>query len=129
MDDYGGCVETVAELRAQLAQAQAGYPAAEAWQRRAEQAEAAALALAQPCAWEESADGIWYTACGEAWLFEAGNPTDNGCRYCLYCGHPLTWGDADGAGLFTAAELAAADKAAVKLLDDGKKDAERKGAE
>lgn len=45
--------------------------------------------FAQPCQWCEDEDGIFQTACGHSFTFEADGPRENGCRCCFYCGHPL----------------------------------------
>ena len=42
------------------------------------------------CAWTaEGEDGIWSTVCGNAFLFEAYGPHENGFKFCPYCGKPI----------------------------------------
>lgn len=41
------------------------------------------------CTWTEDCDGNWETTCGEMFSFTDGSPTDNGARFCLYCGDRL----------------------------------------
>lgn len=44
----------------------------------------------EPCVWtEDDLDGKWDTACGNAFCFITAGPTENGLRYCPYCGRPL----------------------------------------
>ena len=49
----------------------------------------------QPCDWREDEDsGAWHTACGHLWEFIDDGPTENGAKFCPYCGgrlvpHPL----------------------------------------
>ncbi len=45
--------------------------------------------LKRPCAWTEDGDGVWQTACGEAFVFTDGGPAENRARFCPYCGRPL----------------------------------------
>lgn len=42
------------------------------------------------CSWAEDEAGVWDTACGERFNLEAGTPSDNGMRFCCYCGHALS---------------------------------------
>jgi hypothetical protein len=53
--------------------------------------EVAARAIAElsACTWTEDADGVWWTACGEAHVFTAGGPAENRHRFCAYCGGAL----------------------------------------
>lgn len=44
---------------------------------------------APACTWSEDSDGNYFTACGHAYAFFEGGPTDNGMRYCCYCGAAL----------------------------------------
>lgn len=41
------------------------------------------------CEWREDADGIWETACGEAWVCTEGTPVENDMKYCHSCGKHL----------------------------------------
>lgn len=42
------------------------------------------------CIWREDEDGIWHTACGNAFYFDAGGtPEEHGQKFCGYCGKPL----------------------------------------
>ena len=43
----------------------------------------------QTCAWREDEDGVWETACGEAFSFDYDGPVENKTRYCQYCGKPV----------------------------------------
>lgn len=51
---------------------------------------AARDAIAGTCEWsrddEDSDSGVWVSACGAAWEFLDGGPTENGMRYCPKCG-------------------------------------------
>lgn len=38
------------------------------------------------CAWTVDDDGIWNTGCGNAFMFEADGPHENGFKFCPYCG-------------------------------------------
>lgn len=40
------------------------------------------------CTWDEDEDGVWTTACGEAWVFNDGGstPAENNVRFCHSCG-------------------------------------------
>lgn len=42
------------------------------------------------CDWCVDDDGVWYTGCGHAWQFEDGGPTENGTKWCPYCGGRLS---------------------------------------
>lgn len=44
----------------------------------------------RPCVWSQDEDGAWETTCGRRWEFNVGTPTENNCRFCMYCGNPLT---------------------------------------
>ena len=47
-------------------------------------------AAAETCEWTDD-NGLWETACGEAWLFSNdGGPVENGMKYCHACGKPVT---------------------------------------
>lgn len=44
------------------------------------------------CEWSQSDDPDfcwWDSACGEAWTFTDGGPTENGMKFCPYCGKEL----------------------------------------
>lgn len=41
------------------------------------------------CSWNEDAGGFWETSCGEAFVFTADGPVENGMRFCPYCGRSL----------------------------------------
>lgn len=41
------------------------------------------------CTWEQDANGIYETSCGEAYEVSYGTPNDNEMRYCCYCGGKL----------------------------------------
>ena len=39
------------------------------------------------CEWTKDETHDYYdTACGEGWTFTDGNVTENGCKFCPYCG-------------------------------------------
>lgn len=42
------------------------------------------------CKWEEDEDGVWTTACGNAFAFDNEGPKENEAKYCQYCGGTLT---------------------------------------
>ncbi|HEJ7902334.1 TPA: hypothetical protein SMI06_001748 [Serratia marcescens] len=58
-----------------------------------------AAMLAQPvssgyklpgCEWTyDDNDSKWDSACGEAWMFSDGGPTENGVKFCQGCGKPV----------------------------------------
>jgi hypothetical protein len=43
------------------------------------------------CTWklEDYEEGVWQTECGNAHVFEDGDPTDNQYKFCPYCGKAL----------------------------------------
>ena len=41
------------------------------------------------CQWTQNEDGAWESACGHRWEFIEGGPTENGMKFCCYCGKPL----------------------------------------
>lgn len=41
------------------------------------------------CAWTESGDGPWESACGAVWEFIADGPIENQMRFCPRCGKPV----------------------------------------
>ena len=52
-------------------------------------AELAALKASHitPCRWEQDMDGNWQTGCDNLYSFIDGTPTENGTKYCPFCGH------------------------------------------
>ena len=53
-------------------------------------APAITLEVKQLCEWSGNVDGFYDTACGNAHEFITDGPTENGYRYCPYCGKTLT---------------------------------------
>ena len=52
------------------------------------QAQAGAVPLT--CEWTHNDDdGFWETACGEAWRFDDGGPSENSMKFCHSCGNSL----------------------------------------
>ena len=49
----------------------------------------------QTCKWEQNADGVWETECDEMFIFNDGNPEENGFKYCPYCGIPISQIESD----------------------------------
>lgn len=46
----------------------------------------------EKCVWtyQDAAEYLyWETSCGSAFYFEDGTPSENGQRFCGYCGKPL----------------------------------------
>lgn len=41
------------------------------------------------CRWAEDDDGGWETSCGHAFEFIEFGPTENGMKFCCYCGKIL----------------------------------------
>lgn len=41
------------------------------------------------CRWTEDSNGVFETACGEAFQCEADGPQENGFKFCVYCGGRL----------------------------------------
>ena len=41
------------------------------------------------CAWVPDEDGTYYTDCGAAFTIIDGKPSDNGMKFCCYCGKPI----------------------------------------
>jgi hypothetical protein len=33
--------------------------------------------------------GVWKTGCGKSWMLNDGTPTENGMRYCPFCGREI----------------------------------------
>lgn len=52
---------------------------------------AAAQAKEDACEWllTDADNGVWESACGEAWTFIDGGPVDNSVRFCHGCGKPV----------------------------------------
>lgn len=44
---------------------------------------------ADHCTWTEDENGPWETSCGHHFTWEDDGPTENGAKFCLYCGKPL----------------------------------------
>lgn len=44
------------------------------------------MAHPKVCVWQEDKDGVWTTACGDSFFFADTIPSDNGMKYCCYCG-------------------------------------------
>jgi len=45
--------------------------------------------IINPCVWEEDCDGNWETSCDQTFCLDHGCPSENGMKYCCYCGKPL----------------------------------------
>lgn len=43
----------------------------------------------QTCEWAENCDGIWHTSCKDSFYFDDGKPSENGVKFCCFCGSPL----------------------------------------
>ena len=50
------------------------------------------------CDWVEDEDGVWESACDEAWISttDSSKPSEHRYRYCPWCGkeireHPQVW--------------------------------------
>lgn len=41
------------------------------------------------CEWIDSHEDGWTTDCGNAFVFNDEGPTENGFKFCPYCGKPL----------------------------------------
>ena len=41
------------------------------------------------CRWTEDEDGVWHSDCGHAFVLNDGTPSENGMRWCSYCGAKL----------------------------------------
>jgi len=60
------------------------------------------------CQWAQDSDAdsdTWATKCGHYFTLNEGGPTDNGMRYCCYCGRPLVevpWEDEPDAAIDAA---------------------------
>ena len=43
------------------------------------------------CLWsQDTVDDFYETSCGNAWQFTNDGPKENGCKFCMYCGKPIT---------------------------------------
>lgn len=45
--------------------------------------------LPATCSWVEDEEGNWLTGCGNASTFNDGGPSENGAKFCAYCGARL----------------------------------------
>ena len=47
---------------------------------------------ARTCAWTlDDEDGsVWRTSCGRLWEFTTDGPKENGMKFCMECGKPVT---------------------------------------
>jgi hypothetical protein len=45
------------------------------------------------CGWAEDSEGTWLTDCGEHFIVIEGTPSENGMRFCCYCGGDLAQSD------------------------------------
>jgi hypothetical protein len=43
------------------------------------------------CGWsqDDSGSDCWHTGCGHAFVLNDGGPSENGMKFCCYCGRPL----------------------------------------
>lgn len=43
------------------------------------------------CNWDQDDEGEngWSTSCGHRFFLEEGPPSDNGMKFCCFCGNPL----------------------------------------
>lgn len=49
------------------------------------------------CDWIGGMDGVLETTCGHAFELNDGTPTENGMKFCCYCGQVLTYVPASSA--------------------------------
>lgn len=62
------------------------------------------------CAWtQDEMSGVFVTACGNTFEIMYGTPSENGMRFCPYCGEPLR-------------EILWVDEEEAELPDDDKKE-------
>jgi hypothetical protein len=47
-------------------------------------------AAAMNCTWREDSEGNWISQCSNAFIYHDGTPTENGMKFCCYCGKPIT---------------------------------------
>lgn len=95
-EDYGFDIDGEVEKEVKIYRLTGrGRALAEAleWERRVEP---------QCCTWTEDGDGVWETACGEAYCFTDGGPRENRSRFCPYCGKPLAVKAKEDAGESTS---------------------------
>lgn len=45
-----------------------------------------APAVAETCQWTEDSDGNWDTSCDNKYIIVEGTPSENGMKFCTYCG-------------------------------------------
>ena len=45
--------------------------------------------LPATCSWVEDEGDIWFTGCGNVFTFADGGPSENGAKFCMYCGARL----------------------------------------
>jgi hypothetical protein len=45
--------------------------------------------MTEVCRWHEDNEGNWQTDCDNLFTFIEGGPSDNGMKFCCYCGKPL----------------------------------------
>ena len=41
------------------------------------------------CIWYEDEEGNWDTGCDQSFVFFDGGPSENGMRFCCYCGKSI----------------------------------------
>jgi len=41
------------------------------------------------CKWNKDSDGNYFTDCNNSFSFIDAGPTENGMKFCCYCGHEL----------------------------------------
>ena len=47
--------------------------------------------MSEPCTWHLPHDELtWETACGKAFDFIDGTPSENEFKFCPFCGNPVT---------------------------------------
>lgn len=48
--------------------------------------------MSDVCNWRETSEdwGIWESDCGNSFCINDGTPSENGFKFCCYCGKPLT---------------------------------------
>lgn len=48
------------------------------------------MKIAEHCEWvKEGECDLWGTECGKAFMLNDGSPSDNGMKFCCYCGGAL----------------------------------------
>lgn len=45
--------------------------------------------MSDTCTWAEDWEGVWRTTCDNAFEFMVDGPTENGVKFCCYCGKPV----------------------------------------